>query len=107
MIMAIIQPERRHYESEIAVLQTQFNNLDEKVDEIKNDVIHLEGKIDRYSAETINQLKEFQKENRIQHDIVHDKIHLLEKWRWMLMGAGVLVGSMGYPTIANLLRMFP
>jgi hypothetical protein len=33
-----------------------------------------------------------------------DKILSLEKWRWMMMGAGVVIGSLGFDTIATLLK---
>jgi hypothetical protein len=33
-----------------------------------------------------------------------EKISSLEKWRWMLMGAGIVIGSLGYDTVAKLLK---
>jgi hypothetical protein len=33
-----------------------------------------------------------------------EKISALEKWRWMMMGAGVVIGSLGFDTIAKLLK---
>jgi hypothetical protein len=38
------------------------------------------------------------------HKSMSDKISALEKWRWMMMGAGIVLGSLGYDTISNLLK---
>jgi len=37
------------------------------------------------------------------HSELSKKISALEKWRWMLMGAGVVIGALGWPTIGKLL----
>ena len=50
-------------------------------------------------------IKDFQTENKKQHDEVNKKVNALEKWRWMLMGAGVLAGALGWPALSNLLGM--
>lgn len=97
--MAQIQ---RTLETDIAVLQTEFKNLDTKFADIKEDVKQLGVKIDDYAESTHTLLKEFQQENQEQHAIVERKIQSLEKWRWMLMGAGMLIGMMGYQGIENL-----
>ena len=38
------------------------------------------------------------------HQSMSEKISALEKWRWMMMGAGVVIGSLGFDTIAKLLK---
>jgi hypothetical protein len=38
------------------------------------------------------------------HQAMSEKISALEKWRWMMMGAGVVIGSLGFDTIAKLLK---
>ena len=97
-----MQQVQRNLETDIAVLQTEFKNLDAKFAEIKEDVNKLGVKIDDYAQSTQTLLKEFQQENQEQHAIVEQKIQSLEKWRWMLMGAGMLIGMMGYQGIENL-----
>ena len=97
-----MQQVQRNLETDIAVLQTEFKNLDAKFAEIKEDVNKLGVKIDDYAQSTQTLLKEFQSENQEQHAIVEQKIQSLEKWRWMLMGAGMLIGMMGYQGIENL-----
>jgi chromosome segregation ATPase len=94
---------QRTIETDIAVLQTEFKNLDDKFADIKEDVKQLGTKIDTYAETTQTMLKEFQHENQEQHAVVEEKIHSLEKWRWMLMGAGMLVGIVGYSGIEKFL----
>lgn len=86
---------QRTLETDIAVLQTEFKNLDAKFADIKEDVSNLGIKIDIYAESTHTLLKEFQSENQEQHAVVEEKIQSLEKWRWMIMGAGMGLGALG------------
>lgn len=92
-------------ETEVAVLQVQYSHLNEKVDDLKTGLKDLTTHIDNHMDETNRLIKEFQEENKKQHDEVNEKVAALEKWRWMLMGAGVLAGALGWPTISSLLGM--
>jgi len=94
---------QRTFEAEVAVLQTEFKNLDGKFDEIKHEVKLLDKKVDHYADTTHTLLKEFKVENQQQHKVVEEKIQSLEKWRWMLMGAGLLIGMLGYSGIEKFL----
>ena len=92
-------------ETEIAVLQVQYGYLTEKVDDIKTGLKDLQTHIDAHMEITHDLIKDFQEENKKQHDQVNEKIASFEKWRWMLMGAGVLAGALGWPTLSGLLGM--
>ena len=92
-------------ETEIAVLQVQYSHLNEKVDDVKTGLKDLSTHIDNHMEETHKLIKEFQTDNKTQHDDVNKKISALEKWRWMLMGAGVLAGALGWPVMSKLLGM--
>ena len=92
-------------ETEIAVLQVQYGYLNEKCDDIKSGLKDLTTHLDNHMDETRDLIKEFQEENKKQHDEVNEKVAALEKWRWMLMGAGVLAGALGWPAISGLLGM--
>lgn len=92
-------------ETEVAVLQVQYSHLNEKVDDLKNDLKGLRDHIDTHMESTHKLIKEFQDENKKQHDAVDKKVGALEKWRWMLMGAGVLAGALGWPVMSKLLGM--
>ena len=92
-------------ETEIAVLQVQYSYLNEKVDDIKSGLKDLTIHIDGHMDDTQKLIKEFQDENKRQHEETNKKVSALEKWRWMLMGAGALAGALGFPVIQNLLGM--
>lgn len=90
-------------ETEVAVLQVQYNHLSEKVEEVKTGLKDLATHIDTHMEETHNLIREFQEENKTQHAEVEKKVAALEKWRWMLMGAGILAGALGLPVLEKLL----
>jgi uncharacterized coiled-coil DUF342 family protein len=92
-------------ETEIAVLQVQYGYLNEKMDDIKTDLRDLRSHIDGHATATQNLITNFQEENKAQHDKVEKKVSALEKWRWMLMGAGILAGALGWPVLSGLLGM--
>jgi chromosome segregation ATPase len=92
-------------ETEIAVLQVQYGFLTEKVDDIKTGLQDLRIHIDSHMEETQKLIKDFQQENKDQHAEVDKKVSALEKWRWMLMGAGILAGALGFPVVEKLLGM--
>lgn len=90
-------------ETEVAVLQVQYSHLNEKVEDIKTGLKDLATHIDDHMESTHNLIKEFQDENKRQHEETNKKVSALEKWRWMLMGAGVLAGALGLPVLEKLL----
>jgi uncharacterized coiled-coil DUF342 family protein len=96
---------QKQNETEIAVLQVQYKNLDEKFDDLKTGLKDLRDHIDNHIDDTQKLIKDFQTENKKQHDEVNKKVNALEKWRWMLMGAGVLAGALGWPALSNMLGM--
>jgi len=49
-------------------------------------------------------IKAMEQSAQTAHIELSKKISALEKWRWMLMGAGVVIGSLGYDTVAKLLK---
>ena len=77
------------YETDIAVLQVELRNLSEKVDE--------------HTKTTQQMLREYHAENNRQHNELFTRIVKLENWRWMLMGAGVVLGMGGMMGIEKLL----
>lgn len=92
-------------ETEIAVLQTEFKNLDEKVDDLKIGMRELRESVTSSAESTHTMIKEFQIENVKSHKEMAKKISALEKWRWSLMGAGVVLGAIGWPVLATLFGM--
>lgn len=91
-------------ETEVEVMKVRVENIEKDVCEIKGEVKGLHGVIDK-SAETTQQLiKEMRQSSEIAHASLASKISTLERWRWMMMGAGIVIGSLGFDTIAKLLQ---
>lgn len=82
-------------ETDIAVLQVRFSNLDEKMDDLKVDISDIRAEIKDTSEKSTALIKDFQADNVKSHKEMSNKISSLEKWRWMIMGAGVVIGSLG------------
>jgi C4-type Zn-finger protein len=97
------QVSLKQAETEIAILQVQYQNLDEKVDEVKAELKDIRDDMSKNSEATLALIKDFQQSNVDAHKQMAGKISALEKWRWMLMGAGIVIGALGYPTIGKLL----
>lgn len=91
-------------ETDIAVLQVQVQNIEEKVGEIKSDVKDLQKSINDHAEETQKTLQAMSDASFSAHKAMSDKISALEKWRWMMMGAGIVLGTLGYDTLAKLLK---
>jgi len=91
-------------ETEIAVLQVQVNNIETKINDIKESLKEVHDCVHLNAEETQRLIKELQESNEKSHKALNDKISALEKWRWMLMGAGVVIGSMGFESLAKLLK---
>jgi predicted nucleic acid-binding Zn-ribbon protein len=82
-------------ETDIAVLQVRFTNLDEKMDDLKVDISDIRSEIKDNSEKSTTLMKDFQADNVKSHKEMSNKISALEKWRWMIMGAGIVIGSLG------------
>jgi uncharacterized membrane protein len=91
-------------ETEIALLQFQVKSLEEKIGELKVDLKALHDAIESNAEETRKMLKSMREQDVKEHTELASKISVLEKWRWMMMGAGVIVGSLGFPTVSALLK---
>lgn len=91
-------------ETEIAVLQVKVENIEEKIVELKSDVKDVRDALEKHSEDQYKMIKEMQDSSENAHKSLSNKISSLEKWRWMMMGAGVVIGSLGYDTVAKLLK---
>ena len=91
-------------ETEIAVLQIQVKNLEEKIGELKVDLKALHDAIEANADETRRMLKSMREQDVKEHSELAGKISVLEKWRWMMMGAGIIIGSLGFPTLSAILK---
>jgi peptidoglycan hydrolase CwlO-like protein len=91
-------------ETDIAVLQVQVQNITNDISEIKADIKDVNACIARNNEDTHQLLKEMKDASAGAHKSMSDKISALEKWRWMMMGAGIVLGTLGYDTVAKLLN---
>ena len=91
-------------ETEIAVLQVQVKNIEEKVGELKVDLKSMHDALNDNAEETRQMLKTMRELDLKEHSELAGKITVLERWRWMMMGAGVVVGALGFNTVSALLK---
>ena len=107
--MSIKMPAARAVKSsqtatDVAVLQVQVQNIEDKVGEIKEDVKELRRTIEDHAEENQKMLKEMKEASSTAHKGMNDKINTLEKWRWMMMGAGIVLGALGHNALGSLLK---
>lgn len=91
-------------ETDIAVLQVQVQNVENKIDEIKQDMRNMRNDVANSNNELRDMLKEMKTQDNAAHMELSKKVSGLEKWRWMLMGAGIVIGSMGFDWLSKLLK---
>ena len=104
MATATSRLDKMQPETEIAVLQIQVKNLEEKIGELKVDLKALHDVIEANADETRRMLKSMREQDVKEHSELAGKISVLEKWRWMMMGAGIIIGSLGFPTLSAILK---
>ena len=91
-------------ETEIAVLQVEVQNITDDIREIKTDIRDIHVEMVKNNDDTRVMLKGMKDASSSAHQAMSEKISSLEKWRWMMMGAGVVIGSLGFDTIVKLLK---
>lgn len=104
MVTKAIRMPTKKTETEVAVLQVQVENITNDISEIKADIKDVTASIAKNNEDTHSFLKEMKEASANAHKAMSDKISSLEKWRWMMMGAGVVIGSLGFDTLAKLLK---
>ena len=91
-------------DTDVAVLHVKVQNIENKVVEIKEELKDMRYSIDRSITSTETLIKELEESSASAHRGLSDKINALEKWRWMMMGAGLVVGSYGFEIASKLLK---
>jgi chromosome segregation ATPase len=104
MITKTIKMPAQTTKTDIAVLQVQVKNIEQDVSEIKSSLKEMHTELVSNADETRKMLKEMREEDTKAHKELGSKVSALEKWRWMLMGAGIVLGSLGFDMIAKLLK---
>ena len=89
-------PQRRSADVDIAVLQVQFTNLEEKVVDLKDGMRDVRQSIVDSQHQISKELSALSMRQDVAHKALTSKISALEKWRWMLMGGGMVIGTVGW-----------
>ena len=104
MVTKTIKMPAQTTKTEIAVLQVQVKNIEQDVSEIKSSLKDMHECLDRNAEETRELLTNMRNEDVAAHKELGSKVSALEKWRWMMMGAGIVLGSLGFDMIAKMLK---
>ena len=104
MVTKTIKMPAQTTKTDIAVLQVQVQNIEQDVSEIKSSLKEMHECIDRNADETRTLLNSMRNEDIAAHKELGSKVSALEKWRWMMMGAGIVLGSLGFDMIAKMLK---
>jgi hypothetical protein len=104
MVTKTIRMPTQTTKTDIAVLQVQVKNIEQDVSEIKTSLKEMHECLDRNAHETRDLLTSMRNEDVAAHKELGSKVSALEKWRWMMMGAGIVIGSLGFDTLAKLLK---
>ena len=104
MMTSTIKMPAQTTKTDIAVLQVQVKNIEQDVSEIKTSLKEMHECLDRNAEETRELLTNMRNEDMIAHKELGAKVSALEKWRWMMMSAGIVLGSLGFDMIAKMLK---
>ena len=91
-------------DTDIAVLQVKVNNIESDINEIKQDLKDVTSSIAKNNEDTHKILKDMSNASSTAHSSMSDKISSLEKWRWMMMGAGIALGALGHNFLGTVLK---
>ena len=89
-------PHRRSADVDIAVLQVQYSNIEEKVSDLKLGMKDIQDSIIESQRQTSRAIKDLGNRSEEAHVDLSEKIAHLEKWKWMLVGGGMVIGSIGW-----------
>lgn len=98
-------PRTSKTETDIAVLQVQMQNIVGKVDDLKDQVKELHDNSDSHAKEVREMLESMRISADVAHEALNKKISALEKWRYMMMGAGIAIGYFGFEFVGKLLQI--
>lgn len=91
-------------ETEVAVLQVQVQNIEDRLDDVKEDIKSVSNSIEKSTKDTHALLAQMTLNFNNSHETLSKKITSLEKWRWMMVGGGALLGYLGIDMISKMLK---
>jgi len=87
--------------TDVAVLQAHMGHIDEKIQQIRDEVKLIENKIEEIHRSILVSIKEVADDNTASHKELTNKISGLEKWKWMVMGGCTAIGALGFELISK------
>jgi uncharacterized coiled-coil DUF342 family protein len=78
--------------SRVAVLETQVNSIDKKLDELRADVKDMHECLDNTRDLIVEQIQGLKSEENVAHKDLTTRITALEQWRWYILGIAAAVG---------------
>ena len=88
-------------ETDIAVLQVQVKNLDEKFDGLKEDIRDLRTSVDTQTEFSKTLIEHLQTDRSSNRHSLGKKVEDLEKWKWMVMGGAAVAGALGFHVVSK------
>lgn len=101
------------HDSQIQVLQKQLVSAEDTMRETKDKIDEMNTQISEQLAKQIHEamhemsqaLDEFSGKMNTQYETVDRRLRALERWRWIMIGAGAAVGIM-FTKAVDILRLF-
>jgi signal transduction histidine kinase len=88
-------------QTEIAVLQVHVETIQHSITELKADIKDIHNSVEKNMSEMKQSLSHMQSVAETEHAKLSEKISALEKWRYMIMGAGIVLGAVGFNTFSD------
>jgi hypothetical protein len=70
-------------------VEDQYKTLHTRISDLRDDV---RGDIDSKHEKLVQKIDEHSVTSSVKLDSIEEKISAIEKWRWMIMGAAIVVG---------------
>ena len=78
--------------SRVAVLETQVDSIDKKIDDLRADVKDMHDCLDKTRDLIVEQIQGLKREEHVAHKELTTRITTLEQWRWYILGIAATVG---------------
>lgn len=86
-------PQRRSADVDIAVLQVQMSNLEERVVDLKDGLKDIRDAVAASQHLVSKEIAALSVKHETAHKALATKIVSLEKWRWMIVTGGAITGT--------------
>lgn len=103
-LMVIQAAKLQKTETDVAVLQVQLKNVEDKVDEIKVDMKAASVLVDSNHEATHRLIDELHQDIKEEFKALGKRVGALEKWRWTLVGGGAVLGALGIEFLQKYLK---